>query len=142
MKRRAVVIVISGAIGWIAGTAAQCLVAIADSPGWYLSHPWEAVAAGMSGSPTYALAPILLIATTALALPKRSSTALYATVAVAWVALTFGWWARTAVSYNAAFPWWGFERHFLFALPAALACALAFGLALRGTRAHGDARAS
>jgi len=141
VKHRIVVIVLSGLIGWIAGVAALSLLAVADSPGWYLSHPWEALQSGVSGSLTYALPPILFIACTALALPARISTGLYAAVAIGWLALIFGWWAHNAVSYDGAFPWWGFRRQFLFVLPAPLSCALAFALSLRRMLAAGSAGA-
>lgn len=141
MKHQITVIVLSGLIGWAAGVAALSLLAIADSPGWYLSHPLEAIQSGVSGSLTYALPPVLLIACVALALPARLSTGLYTVVAMGWLALIFGWWAHRAVSYDGAFPWWGFRRQFLFVLPAPLSCALAFALALRRMRGAGNAGA-
>jgi hypothetical protein len=137
MKHRVVVIFLSGLIGWAAGIAALSALAIADSPGWYLSHPLEAMQSGVSGSVVYALLPILFIACTALALPARISTVLYAGVAIGWLALIFGWWAYHTVSYDGAFPWWGFRRQFLFVLPAPLSGALAFALSLRRMLAVG-----
>jgi hypothetical protein len=141
MKHRIIVIVLSGLIGWVAGVAALSLLAFADSPGWYFTHPWEAIQSGVSESLTYALPPILFIACTALALPARISTGLYAAVALGWLALIFGWWAHGAVSYDGAFPWWGFRRQFLFVLPAPLSCALAFALSLRRMVGAGKASA-
>lgn len=141
MKHQITVIVLSGLIGWAAGVADLSLLAIADSPGWYLSHPLEAIQSGVSGSLTYALPPVLLIVCVALALPSRLSTGLYTAVAMGWLALTFGWWAHRAVSYDGAFPWWGFRRQFLFVLPAPLSCALAFALSLRRMRSAGNAGA-
>jgi hypothetical protein len=141
VKHRIVVMVLSGLIAWVAGVAALSLLAIADSPGWYSSHPLEALQSGVSGSLTYALPPILFIACTALALPARISTGLYAAVAIGWLALIFGWWAHNAASYDGAFPWWGFRRQFLFVLPAPLSCALAFALSLRRMLATGNAGA-
>jgi len=141
MKHRITAIVLSGLTGWAAGVAALSLLAIADSPGWYLSHPLEAIQRGVSGSLTYALPPVLLVACAALALPGRISTGLYAAIAIGWLALIFGWWAHRAVSYDGAFPWWGFRRQFLFVLPAPLSCALGFAVSLRRMLGAGNAGA-
>jgi|SRR5882672_3324362 len=138
MKDRAVAAVLSGLIGWLGGVAGLTLLAIANSPGWFLSHPLEAVEGGVGGSLTYVLPPVLIMSCAALAAPARISSGVTAVVGVAWLALVFAWWARGSMAHGGDFPWWGFERHFLSVLPVPCSCALAFALSFRRMRrGHG-----
>jgi hypothetical protein len=134
MRDRVVAIVLSGLIGWLGGVAALMLLAIANSPGWFLSHPLEAIEGGVGGSLTYVLAPVLIMSCAALAAPARISTGITAVICVAWLALVFAWWARGSMVHGSEFPWWGFQRYFLSVLPVPFSCALAFALSFRRLR--------
>ena len=134
MKDRVVAIALPGLIGWLGGVAALTLLAIANSPGWFLSHPLEAIEGGVGGSLIYVLPPVLIMSCTAFAAPVRISTGTAAVIGVAWLALIFAWWARRPISDNGEFPWWGFQRYFVSLLPVPFSCALAFALSFRGMR--------
>jgi hypothetical protein len=131
MRDRVVAIVLSGLIGWLGGVAALTLLAIANSPGWFLSHPLEAIEGGVGGSWTYVLAPILIMSSSAWVAPARISTGITAVIGVAWLALVFAWWARGSMVHGSDFPWWGFQRYFVSVLPVPFFCALAFGISFR-----------
>ena len=134
MRFRIRVTVFAGLLAWVAGVCALFLLALANSPSWYLSHPMEGIESGLSASVVYVVPPILFISCLALALPARISTGLCVVIMVSWLAVVFGWWAQKPWSYSGEFPWWGFQRHFLSVLPVPLATALGFALALRNIR--------
>ncbi|HUL93558.1 MAG TPA: hypothetical protein VLV56_14535 [Burkholderiales bacterium] len=134
MRDRVVAVVLSGLIGWLGGAAGLALLAIANSPAWFLSHPLEAIEGGAVGSLTYVLAPVLIMSCAALAAPARISTGITAAIGVAWLALIFAGWARGSMAHGGDFPWWGFERYFLSVLPVPFCCALAFALSFRRMR--------
>jgi hypothetical protein len=141
MKNRISVTALSSLIAWGAGVTALVLVAVAESPSWYLSHPLEAIERGLSGSITRVLPSVVLLACAAWAWPGRVSTALCAAIAAAWMVLRFAWWAHNTVTYDGAIPWWGFEPQFLFILPGPLASALGFARAFHALNRRRLARA-
>src|SRR5882672_6476231 len=109
MKDRVVAIVLPGLIGWLGGVAALTLLAIANSPGWFLSHPLEAIEGAVGGSLIYVLPPVLIMSCTAFAAPVRISTGTAGVIGVAWVAVIFALWASRRISYSGELPGWGFK---------------------------------